>query len=44
MKAIRLHDRGGPEQLFFEDAPAPAEVDAAGVEVVPAPPRSQAQG
>src|SRR5689334_10047785 len=23
MKAIRLHDRGGPEQLFFEDAPAP---------------------
>src|SRR5436189_1666736 len=23
MKAIRLHDRGGPEQLFFEEAPAP---------------------
>ena len=23
MKAIRLHGRGGPEQLFFEDAPAP---------------------
>jgi Alcohol dehydrogenase GroES-like domain len=23
MKAIRLHDRGGPEQLFFEDAPTP---------------------
>jgi NADPH:quinone reductase-like Zn-dependent oxidoreductase len=23
VKAIRLHDRGGPEQLFFEDAPAP---------------------
>ena len=23
MKAIRTHDRGGPEQLFFEDAPMP---------------------
>ncbi len=23
MKAIRLHGRGEPEQLFFEDAPAP---------------------
>src|SRR5438477_11442922 len=23
MKAIRLHDRGGPEQLFLEDAPTP---------------------
>src|SRR5690242_9250810 len=23
MKAIRLHDRGGPEQLFFEEAPVP---------------------
>jgi NADPH:quinone reductase-like Zn-dependent oxidoreductase len=23
MKAIRLHARGGPEQLFFEDAPMP---------------------
>ena len=23
MKAIRLHSRGGPEQLFFEDAPEP---------------------
>jgi NADPH:quinone reductase-like Zn-dependent oxidoreductase len=23
MKAIRLHVRGGPEQLFFEDAPTP---------------------
>jgi NADPH:quinone reductase-like Zn-dependent oxidoreductase len=24
MKAIRLHRRGGPEQIVFEDAPAPA--------------------
>src|SRR5215831_21160569 len=23
MKAIRIHGRGGPEQLFFEDAPLP---------------------
>lgn len=23
MKAVRLHDRGGPEQLFYEDAPDP---------------------
>jgi len=23
MKAIRTHGRGGPEQLFFEDAPLP---------------------
>src|SRR5947209_8387029 len=23
MKAIRLHDRGGPEQVVFEDAPEP---------------------
>jgi NADPH:quinone reductase-like Zn-dependent oxidoreductase len=23
MKALRLHARGGPEQLFFEDAPTP---------------------
>ena len=23
MKAIRTHGRGGPEQLFFEDAPMP---------------------
>jgi NADPH:quinone reductase-like Zn-dependent oxidoreductase len=23
MKALRLHGRGGPEQLFFEDAPMP---------------------
>jgi NADPH:quinone reductase-like Zn-dependent oxidoreductase len=23
MKAIRLHARGGPEQLVYEDAPAP---------------------
>jgi NADPH:quinone reductase-like Zn-dependent oxidoreductase len=23
MKALRVHARGGPEQLFFEDAPAP---------------------
>jgi hypothetical protein len=31
-------------QLLFEDAPAPAEVDAAGLEVVRPTPRSQAQG
>ena len=24
MKAVRTHGRGGPEQLFFEDAPVPA--------------------
>ena len=24
MKAIRLHARGGPEQLVYEDAPPPA--------------------
>ena len=23
VKAVRTHGRGGPEQLFFEDAPAP---------------------
>lgn len=23
MKAVRTHGRGGPEKLFFEDAPAP---------------------
>ena len=23
MKAVRIHGRGGPEQLFFEDAPTP---------------------
>ena len=23
MKAVRTHGRGGPEQLFFEDAPVP---------------------
>src|SRR5262249_39065649 len=27
MKAIRLHVRGGPEQLFYEDAPEPALKD-----------------
>ena len=23
MKAVRTHGRGGPEQIFFEDAPLP---------------------
>jgi NADPH:quinone reductase-like Zn-dependent oxidoreductase len=23
MKAIRIHERGGPEQLIYEDAPKP---------------------
>jgi hypothetical protein len=23
VKAVRTHGRGGPEQLFFEDAPVP---------------------
>src|SRR4051812_42132419 len=23
MRAVRIHGRGGPEQLFFEDAPVP---------------------
>ena len=23
MKAVRTHGRGGPEQLFFEEAPVP---------------------
>src|SRR5271167_2301175 len=30
MKAVRLHSRGGPEQLVYEDAPLP---DPAGGEV-----------
>ncbi len=23
MKAIRIHERGGPQQLIYEDAPKP---------------------